>query len=57
MNKKGQGRKPILSLQNPKHIQKVKRAIANNPRLVKSVVAELKPISGLPMHPKTLKRF
>ena len=57
MNRKGQGRKPILSLQNPQHVESVKTAAAKNPQSVKSVVAELEPILGLEMHPETLKRF
>lgn len=57
MNQKGQGRKPILSLQNPEHIKQVKKAVASNPQSVKSVVAELEPTLGLQMHPETLKRF
>ncbi len=57
MNKPGQGRKPILSLQNLSHITKVKAAIRKNPQSVKSVVAELESQIGSPMHPETLKRF
>ncbi len=57
MNRKGQGRKPILSLQNPEHIKRVKNAIARNPQSVKSVVAELESQIGSQMHPETLKRF
>ena len=57
MNQKGQGRKPILSLQNPVHVSKVKAAIAKNPQSVKSAVAELAPQLAVQMHPETLKRF
>ena len=57
MNRQGQGRKPILSLQNPEHIKQVKNAIAKNPQSVKSVVAELAPRLNVKMHPETLKRF
>jgi transposase len=57
MNQKGQGRKPILSLQNSEHIQKVKRAIAKNPQSVKSVVAAVEPQLNVKLHPETLKRF
>lgn len=56
-NRKGQGRKPILSLQNPQHVSKVKALIAKNPQSVKSVVAELEPKLGASMHPETLRRF
>jgi len=57
MNKPGQGRKPILSLQNSNHIKQVKAAIKKNPQSVKSVVAELESKIGSQMHPETLKRF
>ena len=57
MNKPGQGRKPILSLQNPNHVKQVKALIAKNPQSVKSVVAELESKIGSRMHPATLKRF
>ena len=57
MNKPGQGRKPILSLQNPNHVKQVKALIAKNPQSVKSVVAELESKIGSSMHPETLKRF
>lgn len=57
MNKPGQGRKSILSLQNPVHVKSVKAAIRKNPQSVKSVVAELESKIGSSMHPETLKRF
>lgn len=57
MNKPGQGRKSILSLQNPVHLKSVKAAIRKNPQSVKCVVAELESKIGSPMHPETLKRF
>jgi transposase len=57
MNKPGQGRKPILSLQNSAHVKQVKSAIKKNPQSVKSVVAELESKIGSRMHPETLKRF
>lgn len=57
MNKPGQGRKSILSLQNPAHIKSVKAAIGKNPQSVKCMVAELESKIGAPMHPETLKRF
>jgi len=57
MNKPGQGRKPILSLQNAAHVNQVKAAIKRNPQSVKSVVAELESKIGSLMHPETLKRF
>lgn len=57
MNRKGQGRKPMLCLQNPQQMAKVKSAVARNPQSVKSAVAELESALGLEMHPETLKRF
>jgi transposase len=57
MNKPGQGRKLILSLQNSNHVKQVKAAIKKNPQSVKSVVAELESKIGSLMHPETLKRF
>lgn len=57
INRKGQGRKPILSLQNQQHVEKIKALIAGNPQSVKSVVAEIEPALGLRLHPETLKRF
>jgi transposase len=57
MNKPGQGRKSILSLQNSSHIKSVKAAIRKNPQSVKAVVAELESKIGSQMHPETLKRF
>jgi transposase len=57
INQKGQGRKPILSLQNKEQVAKVKAAVAKNPQSVKSVVAELEPQLQVKMHPETLKRF
>ena len=57
MNRKGQGRKPILSLQNQQHVEKIKALAAGHPQSVKSVVAQIEPALGLTMHPETLKRF
>lgn len=57
MNQKGQGRKPILSVQNPQHVSKVKALIGKSPQSVKSVVAELEPQLAVSMHPETLRRF
>ena len=57
MNKPGQGRKPILSVQNPKHVENVKKAARKNPQSVKSMCAELELKIGSEMHPETLRRF
>jgi transposase len=57
MNKPGRGRKPILSLQNSKHVKTVKKAIEKNPQSVKAVVAELETKLETQMSRQTLKRF
>ena len=53
----GRGRKPILSTQNPRHLQTVKTEIASHPQSVKTVIAKLEQDLDLTMHPDTLKRF
>src|ERR1700759_2232604 len=53
----GRGRKPILSTQNPKHLQAVKAEIAKHPQSVKTVIAKLDEALDVRMHPDTLKRF
>jgi hypothetical protein len=53
----GRGRPPILSQQNPEHLQKVKDEIKKHPNSVKTVVAALEEDLDLAMHPETLKRF
>jgi transposase len=55
--RKGRGRKPILSTQNPKHLQTVKAEIARHPQSVKTVLAKLDEALDVRMHPDTLKRF
>jgi transposase len=55
--RKGRGRKPKLSTQNPMHLQTVKAEIAKHPQSVKTVVALLDEELDLQMHPDTLKRF
>jgi transposase len=55
--RKGRGRKPKLSTQNPEHLQKVKTEMAKHPQSVKTVVANLAEDLDLTMHPDTLKRF
>jgi transposase len=57
MNKPGQGRKPILSLQNPAHVKEVKAAIKKNPQSVKAVVAELEVVLDETLSVDTVKRF
>lgn len=53
----GRGRPPILSQQNPEHVQKVAAEIKKHPNSVKTVVAVLEEDLDLLMHPETLKRF
>ena len=53
----GRGRPPILSQQNPAHVQKVAAEIKKHPNSVKTVVAVLEEDLDLLMHPETLKRF
>ncbi len=53
----GRGRPPILSSQNPAHLQKVKSEIAKHPNSVKTVIAKLEEDLDLAMHPETLRRF
>ena len=53
----GRGRPPILSQQNPSHLQKVEAEIKKHPNSVKTVVARLEEDLDLQMHPETLKRF
>ncbi len=53
----GRGRPPILSSQNPLHLQKVKMEIKRHPNSVKTVIAKLEEDLDLLMHPETLKRF
>lgn len=55
--RKGRGRKPKLSTQNPVHLQTVKAEIAKHPQSVKTVVAHLAEELDVAMHPDTLKRF
>jgi len=53
----GRGRPPILSQQNPQHLQKVAEQIKKHPNSVKTVVAVLEADLDLLMHPETLKHF
>ena len=53
----GRGRPPILSQQNPEHLQTVQAQIKDHPNSVKTVVARLEEDLNLIMHPETLKRF
>jgi transposase len=53
----GRGRPPILSQQNPSHLQKVEAEIKKHPNSVKTVVAVLEADLDLLIHPETLKRF
>src|SRR5438874_2349384 len=57
INKPGRGRKPILSLQNPAHIESVKTAVGKNAQTLKAVVAELEVVLDEEMSVDTVKRF
>lgn len=57
MNRPGRGRKPILSLQNPAHIESVKTAVKKNAQSIKAMVAELETALDIPMSVDTVKRF
>lgn len=56
-NKSGRGRKPILSLQNAKHVKGVKAAVGKHPQSVKAVVADLEVAFAEKMSVDTVKRF
>jgi len=57
MNRPGRGRKPILSLQNPTHIESVKTAVKKNAQSIKAMVAELETALETAMSVDTVKRF
>jgi transposase len=57
MNQPGRGRKPILSLQNPTHIESVKTAVRKNAQSIKAMVAELESTLETGMSVDTVKRF
>lgn len=57
INKAGRGRKPILSLQNPAHIESVKTAVQKNAQSIKAMVAELETALETEMSVDTVKRF
>lgn len=57
MDKSGRGRKPILSLQNPVHIESVKTAVKKNAQSLKAMVAELETSLETEMSVDTVKRF
>jgi len=57
MDKPGRGRKPILSLQNPTHIEQVRSAVRKNAQSIKAMVAQLETSLETEMSVDTLKRF
>jgi len=57
MNQPGRGRKPILSLQNPTHIESVKTVVKKNAQSLKAMVAELETALETQMSVDTVKRF
>lgn len=57
IDKPGRGRKPILSLQNPTHIESVKTAVQKNAQSIKAMVAQLETTLETEMSVDTVKRF
>ena len=57
MNRPGRGRKPILSLQNPAHIESVKTVVRKNAQSLKAMVGELETALDTPRSVDTVKRF
>lgn len=57
MNQPGRGRKPLLSLQNPTHIESVKTVVRKNAQSIKAMVAELEITLETEMSVDTVKRF
>lgn len=57
MDKSGRGRKPILSLQNPTHVESVKTAVKKNAQSIKAMIAELETTLETEMSVDTVKRF
>ena len=57
MNQPGRGRKPILSLQNPAHVESVKTVVKKNAQSIKAMVAELETTLATQMSVDTVKRF
>jgi transposase len=57
LNRTGEGGKPILSRQNPRHVKTVKQAVEKNASSVKAVIAELETTLDEKMSVDTIKRF
>lgn len=57
MNKPGRGRKPILSVQNPKHLKAVKSSAGKKAQSAKQMVAELENTLNEKMSVQTVRRF
>lgn len=57
MDRPGRGRKPILSLQNPAHVESVKTVVKKNAQSIKAMVAELETTLATQMSVDTVKRF
>ena len=55
--KPGQGRRPKLSPDNPKHVELAKSLVEKDRQNLKAVVAKLSGELDIEMHPDTLKRF
>jgi transposase len=55
--KSGQGRRPKLSPDNPKHVERARTLVEKDRQNLKAVVAKLSAELNIEMHPDTLKRF
>lgn len=55
--KTGQGRKPILSVQNSRHVKVLDQAVEAHSQNVRAIQAELIQALDQPMSPDTVKRF
>lgn len=55
--KPGQGRRPKLSPDNPKHVERARALVEDERQNLKVVVAQLSAELDIEMHPDTLKRF
>lgn len=57
MNRSGQGRKPKLSLENPRHVKAVEKLAEENYQDVGRIRIELEKQFGLSLSPDTVKRY
>ena len=57
VDKKGRGRKPILTTEKKEHVQTVEQAIEKSPKNLNKVLVEIKEELGVDLSKLTLKRF